>query len=434
MPILAPDFQINLTGHDVAGRYARKLLGDLGASVQITDSQQLHPARRWADSGLMALPGSPPALCPVPLPDCADGTLDAFRSLVGTQLLPTVRGSQLLAERAAISGDKTSPSSSPGDHCRLLPTRDGVIGLNLARDDDWLLLPAWLSEEQAHTWDSIQPFLLSRSTEMLVERGRLLGLAVVDAQGIPSGPCSWVRCSERPVSPPAKTGKPLVLDLSSLWAGPLCSHLWQAAGAEVIKIESSVRPDGARSGSAEFFDLLNRGKRAVTLDLHKKSGQRELYKLIQQADIILEGSRPRALRQMGIFAEDMIREKPGLSWVSITGYGRQEPQANWIAYGDDAAVAAGLSAIMHEATGQWLICGDAIADPLTGLHAALAGWASWLAGGGHLIALSLEQTVRHCITMTAPKDNDYRARHRQWSQYLVKKGIVPAAPQRRHGG
>jgi len=224
-----------------------------------------------------------------------------------------------------------------------------------------------------------------------------------------------------------------VLDLSSLWAGPLCSHLWQAAGAEVIKVEGSRRPDGARSGSAEFFELLNHGKRTVTLDLHQTAGQRELHELIQQADIVLEGSRPRALRQMGIIAEDMICEKPGLSWVSITGYGRREPQANWVAYGDDAGVAAGLSAILHEVTGQWLICGDAIADPLTGLHTALAGWASWLAGGGQLIELSLEQTVRHCITATAPAENNYRERQQRWTQYLENHHITVQPPRRRSG-
>ena len=51
----------------------------------------------------------------------------------------------------------------------------------------------------------------------------------------------------------------------------------------------------------------------------------------------------------------------------------------------------------HRACGRWLICGDAIADPFTGLHAALAAQASWLGGGGHLLSLSLSGTVRHAI-------------------------------------
>jgi crotonobetainyl-CoA:carnitine CoA-transferase CaiB-like acyl-CoA transferase len=213
----------------------------------------------------------------------------------------------------------------------------------------------------------------------------------------------------------------------------LCSHLWQQAGARVIKVESEHRPDGARNGSHEFFQLLNKDKEYLALPLHTSAGQAELRSLLLQADIVLEGSRPRALRQMGIIAEELLVEKPGLTWVSITGYGRGEPRQNWIAYGDDAGIAAGLSAILHEATGEWMICGDAIADPLTALHAALAGWSSWRAGGGSLLDLSLEQTVRHCITATAPPDGDYRARRQHWQDYLDAKGITPTSPARRDG-
>jgi crotonobetainyl-CoA:carnitine CoA-transferase CaiB-like acyl-CoA transferase len=215
-----------------------------------------------------------------------------------------------------------------------------------------------------------------------------------------------------------------VVDLSSLWAGPLCSRLWQAAGAEVLKVESRRRPDGGRRGSAAFFQQLHRGKTFVSLDLHNSEGQEALRKLILDADIVLEASRPRALRQMGIYAEDLIAASPGLTWVSITGHGRGSPQENWIAYGDDAGIAAGLSAAIHHCCGQWLVCGDAIADPLTGIHAALAGWAGWLAGGGCLLDLSLVETVRHCITATAPLRGGYRTRYRDWSRHLE---LVPLA-------
>ncbi|MBP6725058.1 MAG: CoA transferase [Halioglobus sp.] len=439
MTVLPNNFRIDLRGDGPAMRYAGKLLEDLGALTSLTPTgADQHPARHWAGSGLMALTGSPPVICPVPLPHCADGALNAFRALAGKTVLAGVTGSQLLVERAASGDYQAAASRSSGEHCRLLATQDGMIALNLARDEDWDSLPAWLSEEQVLTWDSIRALLLTRSSAELVERGRLLGLAVCDALSIPDGPCPWIRLTRGTALPSSRraslSGQPRVIDLSSLWAGPLCSHLWQAAGAEVVKVESARRPDGSRRGSAEFFDLLNHGKQNVVLDLHEQSGRRELCELIQQADIVLEASRPRALQQMGIIAEDLVRENAGLSWVSITGYGRREPQGNWIAYGDDAAIAAGLSAIIHEVTDRWLICGDAIADPLTGLHAALAGWASWLAGGGQLLELSLVQTVRHCITRTAPVDNDYRARHQRWNRYLQAHRLEPRAPRRRFEG
>lgn len=438
MPVFTPASTVNLPAGGPGNRYARTLLEQLGATViGPATNDDNHPARRWADSGLMALTGNrdgPPQVCPVPLPDCADGALDAFRALAAVEVLPAVEGSRLLAERAAITGYQRNGARSLAGHCRLLASRDGRIGLSLTRADDWQLLPALFGGEDAPDWPSVEALAATRTSSELIEQGRLLGLAVVDAMPIPSGQNSWLdvtRCSG--ANPQRRREQPRVLDLSSLWAGPLCSHLWQAAGATVIKVEGSRRPDGARAGSAEFFELLNQGKQSIGLDLHTSAGQSELRALMQEADIVVEGSRPRALRQMGIIAEEVISAHPGLSWVSISGYGRREPQANWIAFGDDAGVAAGLSAILHQVTGQWLICGDAIADPLTGMHAALAGWAGWLAGGGQLIELSLEQTVRHCITATAPADDNYRDRHRQWLKYLQDQRIK-ARPPRRRGG
>ena len=437
MPILPPRFSIAFPAGARPGPYAGKLLDDLGAELEpVATATGDHPARRAAESGLMSLTGAaggPPLVCPVPLASCADDTLDAFRAVAQTDVLPATSGSQLLTERAAILGRQRNGGLSPGGHCRLLPTLDGMIGLNLARDDDWELLAAWLQTDVGQDWQVIAPVLETRATGSLLERGRMLGLAVVDAASVPVEPCDWVKLTHRAAPAPRIARSPRVLDLSSLWAGPLCSHLWQAAGAEVTRVESTRRPDGARSGSREFFGLMNQGKREVTLDLHTPAGRHQLHQLIQQADIVLEGSRPRALRQMSIIAEEMLDSSPGLTWVSITGYGRQEPQGNWIAYGDDAGVAAGLSAIMHEATGEWLFCGDAIADPLTGMHAAVAGWASWLAGGGHLLELSLEQTVRHCITATAPEGNDYRGRQARWSRYLEDNAVATRAPRRRRG-
>ena len=62
---------------------------------------------------------------------------------------------------------------------------------------------------------------------------------------------------------------------------------------------------------------------------------------------------------------------------------------DWIAYGDDAGVAAGLGWLLRRDGARSVFCGDAIADPLTGLHAALLAYASWLDGGGRLLDISL---------------------------------------------
>lgn len=429
---------LNTAVSATAADYAARLLLSLGAvpSRPIEVSAE-HPALSWARSGMMSITGTAagePQMCPLPLAACADGALAALAALQAHNPLADVRGSQLLAERAALSGLMRNGSISPGGACRLLPTADGGIAVNLTRVDDWALLPAWLEVDGVNDWTTLADAVAARPSAALIERARLLGLAVAPDRFDPS-PVPWytVMDAGAPVgapSPRRRTRAVRVVDLSSLWAGPLCGHLLRLCGAEVIKVESWQRPDGARLGQAEFYDQLNAGKRSVMLDLDGDEGREQLRALLLQADIVIESARPRGLRQLGINASDIVAQQPQLTWISITGYGRQPPQDNWIAFGDDAGVAAGLSQLMFQATGERLFVGDAIADPLTGIHAALAAWASYRSGGGRLISIALCDVVRHCIGVDRPADAAaLRARMRQWTQILQDE--VPAQPQAR---
>ena len=414
---------------NVAAAYAQRLLGSLNLKpsrpLNVPDH---HPAVAWAASGLMELTGPADGvaqMCPVPLASCANGTLAALASLAPAANLDDLDGAQLLAERAAIMDLRRAGAVSPGGACRLYQSADGWIALNLAREDDWSLLPAWLELEHTPSADALPALIAARRSQELVERGRLLGLALSADQAPQAEPPVWfsVIAEGRPRTS-AGGRAPRVVDLSSLWAGPLCSHLLQRLGAEVIKVESPDRPDGARRGHPAFFDLLNAGKLCVAIDPRSAAGREQLLALIASADIVIEGSRPRGLRQLGIDAEALVRDTPGLTWIAISGHGRGEPQENWVAYGDDAAVAAGLSHLIHQATGQRLICGDAIADPLTGLHAALAAWASYNNGGGRLLSLALSQVVAQCIAFDLPESEAaLRERQRQWTILAHQNGI-----------
>ncbi|HEX4895115.1 MAG TPA: CoA transferase, partial [Solimonas sp.] len=158
---------------------------------------------------------------------------------------------------------------------------------------------------------------------------------------------------------------------------------------------------GARQGPPAFYDRLNHGKRSVALDPRTPAGHARWQALFAAADIVIEASRPRALRQLGFEPEALVRAQ-GLTWISLSGYGREEPQAQWVAYGDDAGVAGGLSARLRQQTGERLFVGDAIADPLTGLHAALAAWQGWQAGGGELVALALRDVIAQLVHFDWP--------------------------------
>jgi len=395
----SPALHVAASGH--AARYAYRLLTDLGATTAPPVRGALPDCDpRWRECGLAELTGEPdaPGLdCPVPLAAYADGVAAAFAALSPRPLPAAPRGADLLSQRARLAGLSRRGAISPNGSCRILPCADGQLAVNLPRDSDWELVPAWLGAPAGADWDSLAAALRSQPAGTLLARGRLLGLAVAESDPPPAPLCKWLHVQPVGVrvAPPARP--PRVVDLSALWAGPLCSRLLAWAGADVTRVECSSRPDGARSGEPAFFSFLNDGKRQVTLDLRSDAGRRALRALLTHADIVIEGSRPRALRQMGIVAEELLREVPGLTWLSITAHGRDAPAGDWVGFGDDAAVAAGLSAVLHRATGRWLICGDAIADPFTGLHAALAAQAAWLAGGGQLLSLSLAGTVRHAI-------------------------------------
>ena len=171
-----------------------------------------------------------------------------------------------------------------------------------------------------------------------------------------------------------------------MWAGPLCASILGRAGWRVLKVEDIRRPDGARSGPPAFYADLHAGHGAVKLDFASAPGRAELARLAGRAGVIVESSRPRALRRLGLVAGDWLSASPGRVWVSVTGYGREDPQQR-VAFGDDAAVAGGL--VAWAADGAPAFCGDAIADPLAGLHAALAALAAHAAGGGWLMDVSM---------------------------------------------
>ncbi len=184
---------------------------------------------------------------------------------------------------------------------------------------------------------------------------------------------------------------PVVVDLTALWAGPLCARLLGLAGAAVIKVEDVARPDGARYGTPAFFDLMHAGHEFVAIDFGR-DGDR-LVELVASADVVLEASRPRALRQLGLDAAEYVRT--GTIWVSITAYGRGVGDELRVGFGDDVAAGAGLVTWLDSVP---VPVGDAIADPLAGVHAAAAAIVALHAGQGSLVDVSMHDTARRAAS------------------------------------
>jgi hypothetical protein len=352
-------------------------------------------ALAWAGSGVMGLCGhdaGPPVLPPLSVPLRLAETVRELEDLTAAKGSPVrVNWEAALGGRAALLGLQRRGRTSPNGSCRLLEASDGEVALSLPRPDDLDMLPALTCEAvEGDPWDAVARMASGAPAAEFVARARLLGLAAAGAgerpcsEGYGGSPYTVTRIGG---TRPLPTGRPwTVVDLSSLWAGPLAARILAEAGAHVVKVEDAARPDGARR-TPEFYSWLHAGSEsAVQVDFTSETGQRRLADLVANADIVIEASRPRALQQIGLSPEQRGLE-PGQVWLSITAHGRRSPARDWIGFGDDAAIAGGLSC--RDSGGRTVFCGDAIADPITGLVAALAVLRSLDRGGGQLIDISL---------------------------------------------
>jgi hypothetical protein len=340
----------------------------------------------WARSGLMHLTGpahGAPLAPPGPVLARAGLILDLIAHLAGARSQLDL--SNLLTGRAREAGYQRRGRASANGSCRLLAAADGWVAVNLARSADVCSLSAVLGRElRGEPWDELAEHAASSPAGELAAAAQLVGIpAAVLGQDAPE-PMQLSRPG-RPADP-ADPADRLVLDLSAMWAGPLCARILADAGWRVLEVEDSRRPDGARRGPPAFYAALHAGIPAVRLDFGSAAGRAELGRLAARAAIVIESSRPRALRALGLVARDWLAARPGRVWVSITGYGRED-RAQRVAFGDDAAAAGGLAA--SAADGTPAFCGDAIADPLTGLAAGLAALACAADGGGWLADVAM---------------------------------------------
>jgi hypothetical protein len=404
---------------DPAAQYAHRLLDACSVTTQRVDAcDPVGPALGWARSGAMALTGDPddaPRFAPGPLATAMSGAARALALLAPGTPLGALDGPALLGERAALAHLSRNGRSSAGGAARLIDVEDAAVVVHLAREEDWSSIPACLASDEARHWvDSsdrwarLEATLSTWKCDALVERARLLGLAVAPAAKKIRSDTSCFRLDAASESQPLiERPKRRLLDLTHLWAGPLATSLLAIAGIEVVKIEAPERPDGARRGPRPFFDLMNGNKRGAALDLTRASDRSTFERLLDSADVVFESSRPRALEQLGYDAASWTSGRAGRLWVSITGYGRRAPGRDWIAYGDDAAAAAGLAWAPRpdenekHAPKTPSFCGDAIADPIAGLHAAVIALAHLRAGRGGVLDLSLFDLTSYAASFDA---------------------------------
>ncbi|MEO5587290.1 MAG: CoA transferase [Novosphingobium sp.] len=338
----------------------------------------------------------------------------------------------LLGERGANGNYRIGGTVSAGlGGSRLLPTRDGGwFALTLIRGEDHDLLPALFQDAAIDPADdeAIARAVAQHDCADLVARGRVLGLPVASADEAPvSSPVAVLTRGPGRGRRPA--GIPLVVDLSAIWAGPLIGNLLWLAGAHVVKVESLRRPDLIRGDDPDTFGCLNQGKESVVVDFASDAEKLNLINLIRRADIVIESSRPRALRNLEIDAEALVREVPGLVWLSVTGHGATGEAADWTGIGNDCGVAGGLTRALAETSGKPGFVGDAIADPLTGITGAIEAWRAYRAGDSCRIGLAMSAITARALAEECAHDPDaITAELRAWGAAIGRP--FPAVPRR----
>jgi CoA:oxalate CoA-transferase len=160
----------------------------------------------------------------------------------------------------------------------------------------------------------------------------------------------------------------LVLDLTHMLAGPYCTWLLGALGAQVIKIEMPGRGDFTRSiaplfdGQSIYFTSVNRNKRSITLNLKIPSARAALLRIAAQADVFVENNRPGVMQRLGLDYKSVATINPKIIYASISGFGQTGPYSERPAFDAVVQAMSGMMSITGEEDGPPVRVGMSIGD------------------------------------------------------------------------
>jgi crotonobetainyl-CoA:carnitine CoA-transferase CaiB-like acyl-CoA transferase len=191
-----------------------------------------------------------------------------------------------------------------------------------------------------------------------------------------------------------------VIDASTVVAGPNCARYLADFGADVIKVERPDGGDNARTmgflhpdGDSLFFKLLNRNKRAITLDLKDDGDIDVMRRLCASADVLVENFRPGTLERLGLAPDALIAANPKLVVTRITGFGQDGPYSHRPGFATIAEAMSGFAALNGEPDGPPLLPPIALTDEVTALAAAFATMVAVHSGVGQVVDVNLLESL-----------------------------------------
>jgi crotonobetainyl-CoA:carnitine CoA-transferase CaiB-like acyl-CoA transferase len=195
-----------------------------------------------------------------------------------------------------------------------------------------------------------------------------------------------------------------VLDLTNSLAGPYCTQILAALGAEVVKVEHPQRGDETRQWGPPFWDgegaiflAANAGKRSLALNFHDKEGKKVLYDLAGRADVLVQSLRPGHAERIGFGADELRSRNRRLVYCSIGAFGTAGPNQGKAGYDPLMQAAAGIISVTGEADRPGVRVGVSMIDQTTGMWAALgilsALWDRDRTGEGRVVDVSLYESA-----------------------------------------
>ncbi|MGW2424616.1 CaiB/BaiF CoA transferase family protein [Streptomyces sp. NPDC001709] len=203
-------------------------------------------------------------------------------------------------------------------------------------------------------------------------------------------------------TPPPLTGL-RVLDLATLFAGPLAATLLGDFGAEVIKVEHPDRPDPSRGhgpakhGIGLWWKVLGRNKRTITLDLSTPGGRATLLRLAATTDVVIENFRPGTLERWELGWAELAAANPRLVLARVTAFGQFGPYAHRPGFGTLAEAMSGFAAITGEPDSPPTLPPFGLADSVAGLATAYAVLTALAArertGAGQVVDMAIIEPI-----------------------------------------
>ncbi|MEU9985747.1 CoA transferase [Streptomyces sp. NPDC048045] len=194
-----------------------------------------------------------------------------------------------------------------------------------------------------------------------------------------------------------------VLDLATLFAGPMAATLLGDFGAEVIKVEHPDRPDPSRGhgpakhGVGLWWKVLGRNKRAITLDLSKPGGRATLLRLAATADVVIENFRPGTLEKWELGWAELSAANPRMVLARVTAFGQFGPYAHRPGFGTLAEAMSGFAALTGEPGAPPTLPPFGLADSVAALATAYAVLTALAArdrtGAGQVVDMAIIEPI-----------------------------------------